>query len=97
LGAIFVFWAYKSLRTEAQGQKKAVGIAQGLIGLLLIVGLWTQIVALLSGVYLAFLIGNKVSKKAFLTDGINYYLILFIMAVSLLFTGAGFIAFDYPL
>lgn len=97
LGLVFIFWGYQALKRSGFKREKTIGIIEGLVGILLIIGLWTQIATLLAALYLAFLLGDKLSKKALLTSGINYYLILFVLAISLLFTGAGFFAFDYPL
>ena len=42
-------------------------------------------------------LSKKVKDRAFLTDGVNYYIILLVLAISLLFSGPGFLAFDLPL
>ena len=98
LGAIFVFWAYKTLRHfDSKMDKKAVALIEGIAGILLIIGLWTQVAALVIAVDLLVRLILKVMKKSFLTDGVNYYMVLLIMAVSLIVTGAGWIAFDLPL
>ena len=73
------------------------GIIEAIIGVFLIVGFLTQLVALISVVILFIHIIAKIKKKEFLTDGVNYYLILLFISLALLLTGAGFIAFDLPL
>ncbi len=98
LGAIFIHWAYRSFKNKnASAQKKAIGIVEGISGILLVIGLWTQVAALIAIVYLLVGIYHKISKKAFLTDGVNYYLVLLVIAVSIIVSGAGLIAFDLPL
>jgi len=98
LGAIFLFWAYRTLfRPESTINSKAVGLIEGVAGVLLIVGLWTQVAALVALIdFIVRLIG-KIMRKAFLTDGVNYYLVLLVLALSLIVTGAGWLAFDLPL
>ena len=98
LGIILIYWAYKGLRDAKQTSgKKALDIVEGLVGILLIIGLWTQAAAALAALgFLVCLIG-KIRDKAFLTGGVNYVLILFILSLSLMLTGAGFWAFDLPL
>lgn len=98
LGAVFVYRAYRSLaRGSATVQGKILAIAEAIAGVLLVVGLWTQAAALFAAIDLIWQLVGRIMKKAFLTDGINYYLILLVMALSLLFTGPGFLAFDLPL
>lgn len=102
LGAVFLFWAYRSLRANKSSNdtslnKKIIQIIEGLLGIMLIIGLWTQLVALIVLIDLIVRLIDRIRGKAFLTDGVNYYLLLLIMAISLLVTGAGFFAFDMPL
>ena len=42
-------------------------------------------------------LGFKAREGKLLSSGINYYILLLAMAISLMFTGAGFLAFDLPL
>jgi uncharacterized membrane protein YphA (DoxX/SURF4 family) len=77
--------------------QKAIGIIEGVAGILLVIGLWTQVAALVVFVDLVIRLVERIMKKAFLTDGVNYYLVLLVMAISLMVTGAGWIAFDLPL
>lgn len=98
LGAAILFWSYKGLRTISQSSaKKAFDVLEGLVGLLLLVGLWTQVAALIAAVSLAFYIVQQIRTKTFLIHGVNYTLILLVLAISLLVTGPGWWAFDYPL
>jgi len=98
LAAVLITWTYSSLRkVAATPQDKIIGIVEGVAGLLLIIGLWTQAAALFVAVDLIVRIGGKIRAGKFLTQGVNYYLILLVLALSLLVTGAGFFAIDWPL
>ncbi len=98
LGIIFLHWTYRVWRKgSTTSSDKLISFVEGVAAILLVIGLWTQVAALVIAIDLLIRISHKISKKAFLTDGINYYLILLAIAASLLFTGAGFLAFDYPL
>ena len=97
LGAVFIIWAYKRFKKDGKNKKDIIGPIEGIVGVFLVVGFLTQVAAVVS----AFILGNrlvsKIKTKAFLTDGVNYYFILFIISISLIFLGAGYIAFDLPL
>lgn len=109
LGAVFVFWAYRTFRnkngnlfaasalTSSPVNMKIIAIVEAAAGILLVVGLWTQVAALVAAIDLLIRLIERVKNRAFLTDGVNYYLILLVMALSLLVTGAGRLAFDLPL
>jgi uncharacterized membrane protein YphA (DoxX/SURF4 family) len=98
LGGILIFHAYRVLKNSATApRKKIVACIEALSGILLVIGLWTQVAALIVIVDLVVRLFEKIQKRAFLTDGVNYYVILLVLAVSLLVTGAGMLAFDLPL
>jgi uncharacterized membrane protein YphA (DoxX/SURF4 family) len=98
LGAVLLYWAYASFKTKnISTWEKVFGYLEGIAGILLVIGLWTQAAALFAGIKLVVCLVGKIRRKQFLTDGVNYYLVLLILAISLLFTGAGFFAFDVPL
>ena len=97
LGGIFIFWAYGKLKKRTTNLNTSFGVLEALVGISLIVGFLTQISAMISAIIFIVRIFQKINAKSFLTDGVNYYLILLIISVCLLFTGAGFIAFDLPL
>ncbi len=96
LGAVFIVWAQQK-RKSGNARNKQVAAIDLVVGVLLIVGYLTQVAALAAMIMLGIGIFPKIQKKAFLTDGVNYYLILFIIALTLLLTGPGFLAFDLPL
>lgn len=96
LAGIYIYWAYKNIK-GAEKKNIGMGIVEGLIGISLFIGFLTQISALISIIILIARLFKKIQAKAFLTDGVNYYLILLIISISILISGAGFIAFDLPL
>jgi uncharacterized membrane protein YphA (DoxX/SURF4 family) len=98
LGIVLLHWAYKAIRARnISSFEKIFGYLEGLAGILLVIGLWVQAAALFACIKLIICLGGKIRRKQFLTDGVNYYLILLVLAISLLLTGAGFFAFDMPL
>lgn len=76
---------------------KAVGIIEIVGGLLLVLGLFTQATALLFAIIS--LAECYIEKRApvVLNRNIIFYAFLFVISLSLLFSGAGFWAFDLPL
>jgi uncharacterized membrane protein YphA (DoxX/SURF4 family) len=98
LGVILTYWGYKALRdTSGTTNKKVTGIVDVVVGLMCIVGFYTQIAAMIAALGLIIRIIERIKNKAFLTDGINYYLIVLVLALSLIVTGAGLFAFDIGL
>lgn len=97
LGIVLVLWSQKEYKKSAGERSVYESIIQGILGIFLIVGFLTQISALFTAIFLGFKLFKKIQRKAFLTDGLNYYLILFIISISLIFTGAGYFALDLPL
>ncbi len=73
------------------------GTIQAISGFLLLIGLFTQVAALILVIIFGLLMVKQIINKAFLSDGVNYYLLLFIIALSLIVSGPGAFAFDYPL
>ncbi len=100
LGITLAYFGYEKIkhRGESSGSNSLIyGVIEVVIAVFLIVGLFTQLAALLNVLILVIKIGFKIKEKAFLSDGINYYVLLLAMALSLVFTGAGWFAFDWPL
>jgi uncharacterized membrane protein YphA (DoxX/SURF4 family) len=98
LGVVLLYQAYKDMKSRgATGNKKILGAIEAIVGILLVIGLWTQLAALIAALDLVVRLFFKAKSRAFLTDGVNYYLILLVLALSLLFTGAGLFAFDLAL
>lgn len=97
LGLVMLFWAFNKFKAHKTGGITAVSIIEALVGISLFVGFMTQVAAFISAIILGIRLVKKIRNRAFFTDGVNYYFILFVIAISLIFTGAGFIAFDLPL
>ena len=100
LGITLAYFGYKKIKKQGKssGSNTVVyGAVEIIIAVFLVIGLFTQLAALLNAVILVIKIGYKIRDKAFLTDGINYYILLLAMAIAVAFSGAGFWAFDLPL
>jgi len=98
LGIVLIFWSYRAFKNKGLSTtEKIFGYVEGVTGILLVIGLWVQGAAVVACIKLVGYIIGKIRRKQFLTDGINYYVILLVMAISLLLTGAGFFSFDLPL
>ncbi len=95
LAAVFIHRAKTNIRST--GYEKILGIIEVVGSILLVIGLYTQVTALIFGILLAFFISDKIKQRAFLTNGVNYYLILFVLCLVLLVSGAGSFAIDLPL
>ena len=99
LGIIFILWSHRILLkfSRTPVPTKAVALLEFISGVLLVIGLWTQVAALYLIADLVIRLYFKIKSKSFLTDGVNYYFILLVLALSLLVTGAGLLAFDIRL
>jgi uncharacterized membrane protein YphA (DoxX/SURF4 family) len=100
LGITLAYFGYLKIKGRGKSSgsnSKIYGYTEVFISIFLIIGLFTQVAALLNALILVIKLGHKVRDKAFLTDGINYYLLLLVMAISLVLTGPGVLAFDLPL
>ncbi len=97
LGAVFILWAFAFFKKRETGKRLALAALEGVLGISLVVGFLTQLAALISAIILGFGLFKKIQSKKFLTDGVNYLLILFVISICLIFTGAGFMALDLPL
>jgi putative oxidoreductase len=100
LGITLAWFGYQKIkgRGHSSGSNSLIyGVIEVIVSIFLIIGLFTQVAALINALILVIKLGFKVNQKAFLTDGVNYYILLLAMAISLVFTGPGFIAFDLPL
>jgi len=66
-------------------------------GVFLIAGFWTQVAALVLAVFSGIELGIEWRAREVLKRDLVFYLLLFAISASLLFTGAGAFAFDIPL
>ena len=112
LGLIFISFGYEALTGEKQRWQKVFemiklrpsaffeklfGLVEIIGGIMLIIGLFTQVAALVfSIISLAELI-IEYREPVLLKNSIFFYLLLLTISASLIFTGAGFAAFDLPL
>lgn len=72
-------------------------IIEALVAILLFVGFYTQIAALLAIALFAKIIFFKKSMPFFGTQSRGYYLLLLVLSIMVLFAGPGPLGFDYPL
>ncbi len=73
------------------------GALQVLGGLLFLVGLWTQVAALFFVVVSGIELAVEWKMREVLKRDMTFYLLLFVISLSLLLTGAGAYAIDLPL
>jgi len=110
-GLIFVDLGYLKLRKEKarwatlynsflfQGNLLLLIIATIEIvgGIMLIIGLYTQIAALLLSILTFMNVSVEFREPSFIRRDFVFYLMLLVITLSLLVTGAGLFAFDLPL
>jgi uncharacterized membrane protein YphA (DoxX/SURF4 family) len=100
LGITLMHFGYRKVigKGDSSGSNsKMYGYIEMFISIFLIIGLFTQLAALLNVIILVIKLVLKGKNGLLLSDGVNYYILLLTMAVSLMFTGPGFLAFDLPL
>jgi uncharacterized membrane protein YphA (DoxX/SURF4 family) len=100
LGITLAYFGYEKIKGRGTSSGSNVwlyGAVEIFISIFLIIGLYTQLAALINAIILVIKLGFKVGDKKFLSDGINYYVLLLTMAIAVIFMGAGFWAFDLPL
>ncbi len=66
-------------------------------GILLIIGLFTQIAALILSLLTLLAAFIEYRDPNILKRNLPFYILLFVMTLSLLFSGTGFLSFDLPL
>jgi uncharacterized membrane protein YphA (DoxX/SURF4 family) len=100
LGVTLAYFGYRKVvdRGDSSGSNSPTyGVMEIVLGIFLLVGLFTQLAALLNVVILLIKLGFKAKQGKLFSDGVNYYVLLLAMAISLIFSGPGFFAFDLPL
>ena len=100
LGITLAYFGYQKVmkRGQSSGSNSVLyGAVEILVSIFLIIGLYTQLAALINAIILIIKLAFKARNKQLLTDGVNYYILLLVMATSLMVTGAGWGAFDLPL
>lgn len=93
-GKVFEFLHVKKHEILAA---QIVGLIEIVGGVMLIIGLYTQIAALVFVVLNGIEMYIEYFEETLLHRDIVFYILIFIIALSLVFTGAGFLAFDIPL
>jgi len=99
LGILFVFYGAKKLWRQGLGVKwRIIGIIEVAAGILLTIGLFTQLAALIIVILMlgALAIKAKTGNEV-LKSGVDFYLLLLVIAFALLLTGPGSYSFDLPL
>lgn len=101
LSLIFLFWVFKNLTKpnffQATTYTKAISLIEGIASLFILIGLFTQVGVAIIAIDLIVRLYTKFKNKALFSDGVNYYFVLLVLAISLLLTGPGFLAFDLPI
>ena len=112
LGLVFVRFGWhkcgrgrveKAAFFDSLGWKPGASVAMGLgalelaVGALLIVGIYTQLAALAAAVVLLGALILKKQSPQGIASSRGFLALLFIIALSLIVSGAGFFAFDVPL
>lgn len=94
LALVFIHFGRNKMRYPITKTTKVLSVIEIVLGVLVFVGLFTQLAATLIAAIMLVQLLHKILNKKFLTDGVNYYLVIFVMALSLVFSGAGALAFD---
>jgi uncharacterized membrane protein YphA (DoxX/SURF4 family) len=97
LGITLAYFAYLKIvdhGASSGSNTRRYGILEMSIALFLVIGLFTQLAAALNAVILIIKLFFKAQDGKLLSSGINYYVLLLTMAISLLFVGPGYLAID---
>ena len=112
LGLIFVDLGVLKLRSEKEGWLTSFetlglrpadlfvsiyALLQIVGGLLLLIGLWTQVAALAFAIFSGIELYVEWKARDILKRDMVFYLLIFVISLSLLLTGAGKYAIDIPL
>jgi len=91
LGVYFIVWGWKTTQKtgESAMRWKIIGFIGLISGVFVVVGFATQAVAIVLAAFSLYLARHATNRMP--------YILLLRMAISLLFSGAGFLAFDLPL
>lgn len=98
LSVVIFYWTVSNFKSRKLKTKdKIFNLIELIAGISIFIGAWMQVGALVVMIILAIRLYTKFRNKELFSNGINYYFILFIIALSLLLTGPGVFAFDFPL
>ena len=111
-GLIFAYFGWLKLGRDKQskiiffetiGFKPAVfwlwliAVIEIVVGVMIVIGFLTQISAIIASIIMLTSIIIKLWKPNSLPNSTEFYIIFFVVFLSLIFTGAGGFAFDLPL
>ena len=88
---------FRTFLRAGAGLVNVLALVEIVGGLLLIIGMFTQVSALALGLLTFVNLNLEFKNPAFVRRDFTFYVMLFAMTMSLLFTGAGFFAYDLPL
>ncbi len=112
IGYIFIAFGYRKIISERKegalffeklGFKPGIawvwliGLIELLGGIAIFVGVYTQIVAMVLALIMLIAVFLKIKNKDAFPNALAFYVLIFIVTLSLLFTGAGLFAIDLPL
>ncbi|MCG2695296.1 DoxX family protein [Candidatus Parcubacteria bacterium] len=75
----------------------ATALVELIVGTMLVVGFLTQIASIIASVIMLASIVIKILKPKALPNTLDFYILFFIVFISLIFSGAGIFSFDLPL
>ncbi len=109
VGIIFIYFGYTKILKEKERRISffnEIGFGRGLLlfwvvsfaeiigGIFLVVGVFTQVVAIVLSIITIGAICTKIRKPDLLDNSLEFFILLLVALVSLLFLGAGFFAMD---
>ncbi len=100
VGAYFLKQAWIELITHTRkktNSPKLLRILGALLGILLIIGIFTQITSLFLILIVIFNLISKIKNKKLNEEKLDFYVLILGVLLSLVLSGAGFLAFDMPL
>lgn len=97
VGFVFVRFGLSKISNYSAANKRILGIIEVIIGGSLIAGFYTQISALAAAIILVGALKIKHKNPEQIKSSFGFLLLLFVISISLLVSGAGLFAFDLPL
>lgn len=97
-GLMITNYGFLKIIREQENKWKLVGAVELMCGILLVIGLFTQPASLIMALMMLGVIILKIRKiDRFRDRPYNFYIMLMIIPLSLLFLGPGLFSFDLPL
>lgn len=94
-GFIFIHLGYKKVHKNKYSW--IIPYAEIIGGIFLILGLFTQAVALILSFFILYTMYKKIRQPNLHNNSIEFFILLLTVLLSLLFLGAGFFAIDLPI